>query len=217
MVEQNHEGENHQAWAVKGERRPTCSTEWIWIVVVRGKHVTTALPSLLVITSQWRIYVVKFWMRAPLRIQILSISWSFWENLAKLYVDMAPLEGWRPHLGETLLATGSVISDLHKRLFRSSKSGSESEKYQRINGNIKESFRFRFCARFCSVWTQPFSLNIASVRNSMAVDRHIVTSTFNRQLRHTSKQFRRKLRTSCIFMKWVHCWEGYFYSVIYCR
>ena len=33
-------------------------------------------------------------------LQILSISCSFWENLAKSYVD-APLEGWRPTLGKS--------------------------------------------------------------------------------------------------------------------
>ena len=34
-------------------------------------------------------------------IQILSISCSFWENLAKSYVGV-PLEGWHPNLGEIL-------------------------------------------------------------------------------------------------------------------
>ena len=38
---------------------------------------------------------------APRRVQILSFSCSFWENLAKSYVG-APLESWRPHLGEIL-------------------------------------------------------------------------------------------------------------------
>ena len=38
----------------------------------------------------------------PSRVQILSISCSFWENFAKSYVG-APLPGsWRPHLGEIL-------------------------------------------------------------------------------------------------------------------
>ena len=39
--------------------------------------------------------------RPPLGVQILSISCSFWENLAKSYVG-APLESWRPLLGEIL-------------------------------------------------------------------------------------------------------------------
>ena len=39
-------------------------------------------------------------MRTPL-VQILSISCSFWENLAKSYVG-APLGSWRPLLGEIL-------------------------------------------------------------------------------------------------------------------
>ena len=38
---------------------------------------------------------------APPGAQILSISCSFWENLAKSCVG-APLEGWRPLLGEIL-------------------------------------------------------------------------------------------------------------------
>ena len=39
---------------------------------------------------------------APLPgVQILSISCSFWEILAKSYVG-APLESWHPHLGEIL-------------------------------------------------------------------------------------------------------------------
>ena len=37
----------------------------------------------------------------PSGVQILSISCSFWESLAKSYVG-APLEGWRPHIGEVL-------------------------------------------------------------------------------------------------------------------
>ena len=37
----------------------------------------------------------------PQEVQILSISCSFWENLAKSYVG-APLESWRPHLGKIL-------------------------------------------------------------------------------------------------------------------
>ena len=40
-------------------------------------------------------------MRPPLGIQILSISCSFWENLAKSYVG-ARLGSWRPLLGEIL-------------------------------------------------------------------------------------------------------------------
>ena len=40
-------------------------------------------------------------VRPPPRVQILSISCSFWENLAKSYIG-APPESWRPHLGEIL-------------------------------------------------------------------------------------------------------------------
>ena len=35
-------------------------------------------------------------------VQILSISCSFWENLAKSYVPRPPPQGWRHHLGEIL-------------------------------------------------------------------------------------------------------------------
>ena len=39
---------------------------------------------------------------APPGVQILSISRSFWEILAKSYVGTSPLGSWRPHLGEIL-------------------------------------------------------------------------------------------------------------------
>ena len=52
---------------------------------------------------QWRIYIVKFWTRAPPPgVQILSISCSFWEILAKSYVGAPPPGSWRPLLGEIL-------------------------------------------------------------------------------------------------------------------
>ena len=41
-------------------------------------------PWICNVTGQWQIYIVKFWMRPP--VQILSISCSFCENLAKSYV-----------------------------------------------------------------------------------------------------------------------------------
>ena len=41
--------------------------------------------------------------RASPGVQILSISCSFWENLAKSYVDgHPPMEGWCPNLGKIL-------------------------------------------------------------------------------------------------------------------
>ena len=49
---------------------------------------------------QWRIYIVKFLMRAPLGVQILLISCSFWENLAKLYVG-APRRVGTPSSGKS--------------------------------------------------------------------------------------------------------------------
>ena len=58
---------------------------------------TSSLPHGL----QWRIYIVKFWTPPP-GVQILSISCSFWENLAKSYVGAPPLKSWRPLLGEIL-------------------------------------------------------------------------------------------------------------------
>ena len=39
---------------------------------------------------------------SPLGAQILSISCSFWENLAKSYVGAPPPGSWRPLLGEIL-------------------------------------------------------------------------------------------------------------------
>ena len=70
---------------------------------------------------QWRIYIVKFW--TPPGVQILSISCSFWENLAKSYVG-APLESWRPLLGEILdpPLLGSSYSHALLILLKSSKS-----------------------------------------------------------------------------------------------
>ena len=45
------------------------------------------------VKCQWRIYIVKFWTRPPSPgVQILSISCSFWEILAKSYVG-APSSG----------------------------------------------------------------------------------------------------------------------------
>ena len=40
---------------------------------------------------QWRIYIVKFWTPPPeLSVRILSISFSFWNDLAKSYVGVRP-------------------------------------------------------------------------------------------------------------------------------
>ena len=40
--------------------------------------------------------------RAPLGAQILSISCSFWENMAKLYVSARPTpRSWRPSSGKS--------------------------------------------------------------------------------------------------------------------
>ena len=49
---------------------------------------------------QWRIYIVKFFTRAPPGVQILSISCSFWENLAKSYVG-APWRVGAPSSGKS--------------------------------------------------------------------------------------------------------------------
>ena len=60
--------------------------------------------------SQWRIYIVKFWTRAPppLGVQILSISCSFWEILAKSYVGAPPGELAPPPRGNPRSATVSA-------------------------------------------------------------------------------------------------------------
>ena len=63
--------------------------------------------------KQWRIYIVKFWTRPPPPgVQILSISCSFWENLAKSYVG-APPGSWRPLLGEILDPPLSMINPFY--------------------------------------------------------------------------------------------------------
>ena len=56
--------------------------------------------------KQWRIYIVKFWTRPPPGVQILSISCSFWENLAKSYVGAPPGELAPPPRGNPGSATG---------------------------------------------------------------------------------------------------------------
>ena len=97
--------------------------------------------------------------RPPLCVQILSISCSFWENLAKLRVHAPPLEGSRPPLGEILDpslhgAAGStkkkgkrhhsgVVSDgpenkeqKRKRLSRERKIHSESSQISMEDGEL---------------------------------------------------------------------------------
>ena len=60
-------------------------------------------------TVQWRIYIVKFWTRAPpLGVQILSISCSFWGNLAKSYVGAPPGELAPPPRGNPRSATADI-------------------------------------------------------------------------------------------------------------
>ena len=51
--------------------------------------------------SQWRIYIVKFWTRAPPGVQILSILCSFWENLAISYVGAHPWRVGAPSSGKS--------------------------------------------------------------------------------------------------------------------
>ena len=58
---------------------------------------------------QWRIYIVKFWTRPPPGVQILSISCSFWENLAKSYVGAPPGELAPPPRGNPGSATDIFI------------------------------------------------------------------------------------------------------------
>ena len=48
--------------------------------------------------------------RPPLCVQILSISCSFWENLAKLRVHAPPLGGFTPPLGEILDPSLACVS-----------------------------------------------------------------------------------------------------------
>ena len=50
----------------------------------------------------------KFWTRIPPGVQILSISCSFWENLAKSYVGGPPWELATPPRGNPGSATGTI-------------------------------------------------------------------------------------------------------------
>ena len=47
------------------------------------------------IVCLWRIYIVHFLDATTFRVQILSISCKFWENLAKSYVGVPP-DAWCP-------------------------------------------------------------------------------------------------------------------------
>ena len=60
---------------------------------------------------QWRIYIVKFWMCPP-GVQILSISCSFWENLAKSYVGAPPGELVPPPQGNPGPATAFITAQM---------------------------------------------------------------------------------------------------------
>ena len=77
--------------------------------------------------QQWRIYIVKFWMHAPLGVQILSISCSFGENLAKLYVG-APGRLAPPPPGNPGSASANGIHDHH---IAPVKTGQEKDNVQR--------------------------------------------------------------------------------------
>ena len=72
----------------------SCIKAWTDIIPNPGTEkldVDLAVKGLLSVTDQWRIYIVKFWTRAPPPgVQILSISCSFWEILAKSYVGAPP-------------------------------------------------------------------------------------------------------------------------------
>ena len=70
---------------------------------------------------QWRIYIVKFWTRAPPGVQILSISCSFWENLAKSYVgappgELAPPPRGNPGSATVFLSYFSIFQIKHSQL-----------------------------------------------------------------------------------------------------
>ena len=71
-------------------------------------------------SNQWRIYIVKFWTRAPPGVQILSISCSFWENLAKLCVGAPPGELAPPPRGNPGSATAETNIQLEtaKKLYQ---------------------------------------------------------------------------------------------------
>ena len=66
------------------------------IVIILIFTVRTAFST----TSSVADLHIKILDASPL-VQILSISWRFWGNLAKSYVSVPP-ENWCPHLGEIL-------------------------------------------------------------------------------------------------------------------
>ena len=55
---------------------------------------------------QWRIYIVKFWMRAPRGSKFFQFHAVFWEILAKSYVGAHPGELAPPPRGNPRSATG---------------------------------------------------------------------------------------------------------------
>ena len=70
----------------------------------------------------------------PPGVQILSISCSFWENWAKLYVGALPLGSWRPLLGEILDPALLVLRfnnlSMEKEIFPSERNTGESDGIQ---------------------------------------------------------------------------------------
>ena len=72
------------------------------VCVVIGSEQQKESTGCLVCRGQWRIYIVKFWTRAPpLGVQILSISCSFREKLAKSYVGAPPWGVGAPSSGKS--------------------------------------------------------------------------------------------------------------------
>ena len=65
--------------------------------------------------DQWWIYIVKFWMCAPIGVQILSISCSFLGKFGKI-ICWHSLEGWRPHIGKSWIRHCIDSAVHHNRL-----------------------------------------------------------------------------------------------------
>ena len=81
----------------------------------------------------------------PPRVQILSISCSFWEILAKSYVGASPLGSWRPHLREIL--DPPLLKDYKKMRMQSAISPTcllaPLTLYGHVMGNLRD-FRKKF-------------------------------------------------------------------------
>ena len=109
--------------------------------------------SLRICPNQWWIYIVKFWTRAPLGVQILSISCSFWENLAKSYVGAPPGELAPPPRGNPGSATANywikwlvlcIVGDVYEQITIVKKNVCEDDWTVELEINVRNVLIKRF-------------------------------------------------------------------------